>query len=283
MQTAGPVLIACCLLAAPASGRVAQPAAPPIMLASVYQGEVDLSDYWVSEKYDGVRAYWNGQQLITRAGHQIHAPKWFTDGWPDMPLDGELWLGRGRFEALASIVRDRRPDEHAWRDVRFMAFDLPAHSGSFTQRLSELDGLLARHGNAWIQPVTQLRLCDRAALEAKLQDVLAIGGEGLMLHRGPALYRATRSDDLLKLKPLADAEARVIAHLPGQGKYIDMMGALLVERPDGLQFRLGSGFSDEERRRPPVLGSWVTYSYSGLTERGVPRFARFVRVREAGL
>lgn len=101
-----------------------------------------------------------------------------------------------------------------------------------------------------------------------------------MLHRGDAPYAARRSDDLLKLKPYEDAEARVLAHLPGRGKYAGLLGALLVERPDGLQFRLGGGFPDARRRKPPPVGSWVTCRYNGLTEDGVPRFARFLRVRD---
>ena len=101
-----------------------------------------------------------------------------------------------------------------------------------------------------------------------------------MLHRADSRYRAERTDDLLKLKPHQDAEARVIAHLPGNGKYENMLGALQVQRPDGLQFRVGTGFTDEQRRHPPPVGTWITYTYHGLTAKGMPRFARFLRVHE---
>jgi len=283
---------------------------PPLMLANVCDCDtLDPSDYWISEKYDGIRAYWNGRDLLTRSGHRIRAPAWFTHGWPHEPLDGELWIGRGRFEALSSIVRDAIPDDAAWRQVRFMAFDLPAHSGPFTQRLNRLQKLLSseattslRQGSAlrqdnaassphdatpqherppaWLRLAPQFRLADHDALAAKLQGVVAAGGEGLMLRRADAPYRFDRSDDLLKLKPHQDAEARVTAHLPGNGKYEGMLGALEVQRPDGLRFRVGTGFTDEQRRHPPPLGAWITYSYYGLTARGVPRFARFLRIRK---
>jgi DNA ligase-1 len=253
------------------------------MLAKVYdaeeRGEADLSAYWVSEKYDGIRAYWDGHELLTREGNVIHAPMWFVAGWPPDALDGELWIGRGRFEEVASTVRDLKPDDAAWRRVRYMVFDLPAHPGPFTKRLAALKTLLANLSVPWLEFVPQVKVADRAALQRKLQDVVAAGGEGLMLHLGNSLYRGGRSDDLLKFKPLADAEARVIAYLPGKGKYRGLLGALVVQRPDGLRFRLGSGFTDDQRRHPPPIGSWVTYSYQGLTEKGVPRFARFVRVR----
>jgi DNA ligase-1 len=259
---------------------IATAAPPPLLLANDYeQAEVDLSRYWMSEKYDGVRAYWDGGRLLTRAGNTLHAPEWFTRGWPDTPLDGELWAGRGRFEQVTATVRDIDPDDTAWRHIKFMVFDLPAHGGTFTERLTALRPLLASLRIDWMRMVTQLRVADEAALQRQLETIAAAGGEGLMLHREDSLYRAERSDDLLKLKPYQDADARVVAHLPGQGKYVGMLGALMVRAADGTQFRIGTGFTDEQRRQPPPVGSWVTYSYHNLTARGIPRFARFLRVR----
>ncbi|MBU6466279.1 MAG: DNA ligase, partial [Burkholderiales bacterium] len=100
------------------------------------------------------------------------------------------------------------------------------------------------------------------------------------LHRGDSLYREGRSDDLIKVKTHDDAEARVIAHLPGKGKHAGKMGALLLEMPGGQRFKLGTGFSDADRAAPPPVGSWVTYRFLGTHDSGLPRFASFVRVRE---
>ncbi len=252
--------------------------APPLLLANMFREDVDLPRYWVSEKYDGIRAYWNGSELVTRNGNPVPAPGWFTANLPDLPLDGELWTGRGRFEALARTVRDVIPDDDGWRSVRFMVFDLPAHPGTFDQRLVAL-GKLQLVAPAEVVP--QFRVADRDSLARKLREIVDAGGEGLMLHRGDSYYVAGRSDDLLKLKPTLDAEARVVGHLPGKGKYEGMMGALRVERPDGLRFLLGTGFSDAQRRNPPAVGSWVTYSFTSLTAKGRPRFARFIRVAES--
>jgi len=264
-------------LCAPA---VVPAAPPPLLLANDYdEAAVDVSRYWVSEKYDGVRAYWDGKQLITRAGNIIHAPEWFTAGWPSEPLDGELWAGRGQFEQVTATVRDLDPDDSAWRHIRFMVFDLPAHGGTFSSRLASLRSLLAPLRIDWLREVSHSRVADDASLHLQLESVAAGGGEGLMLHKDDSLYRAERSDDLLKLKPHQDAEARVIAHLPGQGKYLGMLGALLVRSDAGLQFRIGTGFTDDQRRDPPPIGSHITYSYHNLTARGIPRFARFLRVR----
>ncbi|MDR3454612.1 MAG: DNA ligase [Rhodoferax sp.] len=257
----------------------------PLMLANVYHPGVPLADYWVSEKYDGVRGYWDGKQLLTRNGERVNAPAWFTAGWPATPLDGELWAGRGQFTKAVGAVRQQTPNDAAWRGMRFMVFDLPAQGGPFTDRIPVLNRLLATMAVPWVQPVAQSRVANHEALQIMLARTVRLGGEGLMLHRGASLYRAQRNDDLLKVKTFDDAEARVIAHIPGKGKYAGLLGALLVQMPDaagqpGLRFKLGTGFSDEQRQNPPALGSWVTYRFRGLNDSGIPRFASFMRVRE---
>ena len=259
--------------------RAADASAPSLMLAKTYRGDVHLADYWVSEKYDGVRGYWDGEQLLTRNGRRIAAPAWFAAGWPKQPLDGELWAGRGRFDAAQSAVGRDRPDDAAWRGLSYRVFDLPAHPGTFDERIPALERLLAALGLAWVQPVGQRKLADRVALQALLKQTVNGGGEGLMLHRGGSLYRGERNDDLLKLKPYDDAEATVVGYLPGKGKYAGALGALVVQTAGGLKFNLGSGFSDAERRSPPPVGSQVTYRYAGLTANGVPRFASYLRLR----
>lgn len=127
----------------------------PVMLANSYHPGVDLSAYWVSEKYDGVRGYWDGKQLWTRGGEPVHPPAWFVAGWPAVPMDGELWAGRGRFSEAVSTVRTRQPDDAAWRTLRFMVFDLPAHGGTFDQRLPALRAMVAALNLPWVQAVPQ--------------------------------------------------------------------------------------------------------------------------------
>ncbi|MDP3520645.1 MAG: DNA ligase [Hydrogenophaga sp.] len=256
-----------------------QAAAPALMLAGAYHPGLDLADYWISEKYDGVRAYWDGQRLLSRGGEVLQAPDWYTAGWPDQPMDGELWAGRGRFEEVTSTVRRQVPDEGAWRRIRFMVFDLPRHPGRFDERLTAYQDLLRHLNRPWVVAVPQDKLRSHAELHARLKAMVKAGGEGLMLHRGDAPYRALRSDDLIKLKTHEDAEAQVIGFEPGKGKYVGMVGALLVQTPQGQRFKLGSGLSDALRRHPPPLGTWVTYRYRGLNDSGVPRFATFLRVR----
>jgi DNA ligase 1 len=262
-----------------ARGALGAASAPPLMLARRYRGGVDLAAYTVSEKYDGVRGYWDGRRLWTRGGEPVAAPRWFIDSLPTQPLDGELWAGRGRFEQAVSTVRRQTPEDEAWRALRFMVFDLPARGGSFADRSAALQQLLAASGKPWLQAVPQRSVADAVALQQLLEQTVRDGGEGLMLHRRDAPYRTGRSDGLLKLKPQDDADARVLAHVPGRGKHQGMMGALQVETPEGLRFKIGTGFDDATRREPPAVGSWISFTYRGETEAGVPRFASFLRMR----
>jgi DNA ligase-1 len=254
---------------------------PQLQLANVYHDDIKLDNYWVSEKYDGVRAFWNGHQLLSRQGNIIQAPAWFIQPLPDAQLDGELWIARGMFDQVSGIVRRHSPTENDWQRVRYMLFDLPASSLTFDGRLRQLKSIVMRVDRPHVQLVKQEKLKTQELLMQKLDAVVAAGGEGLMLHRGSSSYKASRSDDLLKLKKYADAEAIVMSHISGKGKYVGLMGSILVETEDGNRFKIGTGFSDEERKKPPPIGSVITYKFFGLTSKGTPRFASFLRVRNA--
>jgi len=252
----------------------------PLLLAGKAPQGIDPRGWLVSEKYDGVRAVWDGRVLRFRSGTAIAAPPWFTGRLPAQPLDGELWLGRGRFEALSGIVRRQQPDDAAWQGLRYMVFELPGAEGPFAARAQRLQRLVQQAGWPQLVAVEQSTQDSPAALQRRLDEVLRAGGEGLMLHRADAPYHTGRSAALLKLKPQQDAEAVVLGHLEGRGKHAGRLGALRVRSEDGVEFQLGTGFSDAQRDTPPPAGSWVTFSYRGLTAGGVPRFASFVRVRE---
>lgn len=270
------------LLAALLGAAVSAPAAEPprVMLPVAYHADLEVADYYVSEKLDGVRARWDGRRLLTRGGMVVEAPYWFTSEWPNVPMDGELWAGRGRFEETSGTVRaGRSAGDAAWRRIRFMVFDLPRDPAPFGQRVRHMRALVPAVGIPWLQAVEQFRVPDIATLDDRLDAVVAAGGEGLVLHHVDALYHAGRSTSLLKYKLYQDAEARVVAHTVGRGKYAGMLGALVVERPDGLRFRIGTGFSDAQRADPPPVGSTITYRYNGTSSSGIPRFARFLHVR----
>jgi DNA ligase-1 len=246
-----------------------------VMLANVYRQHEDVSQFWVSEKLDGVRARWDGRQLISRGGKIFMPPEWFVRNFPKRPLDGELWMGRGHYEDVVSVVRQQKPHD-GWKAVKLMVFDLPAQGGTFTERVEAMRQLAK---TPYLDVIEQFRMDSNKTLMQKLDDIARQGGEGLMLHRQTALYHSGRSDDLLKLKPFDDAEAIVISNKPGKGKNTGLMGAIKVRMDNGKEFYIGSGFTQQQRKNPPLMGSLVTYRYQGFTQAGIPRFAVFVRQR----
>lgn len=271
--------LACAVAADPAAVPAPSASAPALMHARLWQADHDPSGYWVSEKLDGVRAFWDGRALRFRSGLPIAAPDWFTAALPKTALDGELWLGRGRFDELSGIVRRQVPVDADWRSVRYMVFDLPGASGSYSERTQHLSALVADARQPWLQAVAQQRVPSSAALQALLAQTAKAGGEGLVLHRANALWSPGRSDALRKFKLQPDEDARVVAHLPGKGRHRGHLGALLLALPDGQRFALGTGFTDAQRADPPPVGSTVTYRYRDRTPRGLPKFASFLRVR----
>ena len=252
---------------------------PDLLLAKVYTRQTDLSQYWASEKYDGVRAYWDGERFISRQGNVFMAPDWFTEGFPKVALDGELWIARNTFEQLISTVSKDQPVDAEWQAVKYMVFEFPEAVGTFSERLASLKQRIATTDKPHLEFVPQYRIASHEALMDKLTDAVKAGAEGLMLHHEQASYRTGRRDDLLKVKRHEDAEARVVSYVPGKGKYRGMMGSLLLEMPDGTRFKIGSGFSDVERQNPPPIGALVTYKHFGKTKYGKPKFASFLRVR----
>jgi DNA ligase-1 len=252
---------------------------PDIMLAEIYQQGLDVSQYWVSEKLDGVRARWDGKQLLSRGGHVLANPEWFTNDFPRIPLDGELWIGRARFEETASIVRKKQPHE-GWRALRFMVFDLPEHGGTFDERVLAMKRMATQTLSPYLDIIEQQAFASEKALRQQLKTAIAQGGEGLMLHRKTARYTKGRSQDLLKLKPFVDAEATVIGYRPGKGKFVGQIGSLKVRTDQGIVFFIGTGLSDAQRRDPPPLQSRITFRYQGFTKNGIPRFPVFLRIRD---
>ncbi|MEZ4320365.1 MAG: DNA ligase [Myxococcota bacterium] len=256
------------------SVRAAKEGAPKVLLAHSWEDQ-DPTGWWMSEKLDGVRAWWDGTQFLSRLGNPFVAPDWFVASLPSHPLDGELFGGRGRFQDTVSIAR-RTDRSDQWRELAFVVFDVPEHGGPFEARLEHARSLeLGAFAH-----VLEHRICEgRDHLVEELRQVEALRGEGLMLRRPGSRYVAGRSDSLLKVKTFHDAEATVVGHLGGTGKHRGRLGALEVALPDGTRFKVGTGFSDAEREDPPPVGTIITFRYQELTRAGVPRFPTYLRVR----
>lgn len=263
----------------PTSSRApAEKQEPHLLLAEVWNQSIDPTGWWMSEKYDGVRGYWDGRRLWSRKGNLFHAPDYFLAELPrDIALDGELWLGYGKFEETTSIVRSEVPDDR-WKRIHFMVFDAPKAEGAFEKRMQFLRATVPAD-NRFIRIVTQERCPGTTQLLAARDRVVRQGGEGLMLRQPESLYEPRRSPTLLKVKPYDDAEATVTGYQPGQGKFAGQLGALRVRTSDGREFSIGSGLSEAERASPPPVGTVITYRFRGLTAKGMPRFPSYFRVR----
>ena len=253
----------------------------PAQLASVFNDSHQVEHYLVSEKYDGVRAIWDGQQLKTRRGNSIYAPTWFTEKLPNTYLDGELWVDYGQFEFVSGLARQLNGNDEDWRKVKYMIFDMPQLPESFAERYKSYLQLVTVIKQPHIQAVKQQSFASRDQLDDYFDEVVVRGGEGVMLHLATATHLAGRSPQLLKYKPYTDAEAVVIGYSEGKGKYQGKTGALLVRNlDDDVEFKVGSGLTDALRAKPPKIGTVITYRYQDKTKYNKPRFARFLRVRE---
>lgn len=252
-------------------------AKPKLLLAHKWDGVTDVTGWWMSEKLDGVRAFWTGETFLSRLGNEFMAPTWFTDELGSEPLDGELWVDRGEFQRTVSIVRRQDRSDH-WQEVRFVVFDAP---GQGKHRFEDRVDFVQEHveGMEWTSALAHIPCKGEKHLRDELARIEGLGGEGLMLRQPESKYVAGRSTSLLKVKTFHDAEGVVVGHVPGKGKHKGRCGALILERPDGTRFNVGTGMSDKERENPPDVGAVVTYRYQELTKAGVPRFPSFIVVR----
>lgn len=272
------VLILLCLLQGVAHAADDK---PNVLLANVYQQQVDVAEYWVSEKLDGVRAYWDGEKLLSRNGNVFAAPAWFSEKFPPHPLDGELWSKRGDFAAILSTVSKQTADDAQWQKLAFYVFELPHAAGDFTQRLQQIERIVNQANSPYLRKVEQFSVANHTELLAMLKHYAQHGAEGLMLHKKTALYHGGRSDDLLKLKPYEDNEARLIAYKYGKGKYAQQIRGYIVQTQEGKIFTIASGLTEQLRQVPLPVDTIITYQFNGLSKKGIPRFARYLRVYQA--
>jgi DNA ligase-1 len=253
-----------------------------VLLAKKWNPKNDPTGWWMSEKLDGVRAYWNGTAFVSRLGNVFAAPAWYRAAMPRTTLDGELWCGRGAFQDTVSIVRSHA--DKGWSKVVYRVFDAPDMTAPFEERMNALRVTMphAAHDDAGpnVSLVSQTE-CDGVEYLCEMMAfILKQGGEGVMLRQPGSLYHFGRHASLLKVKQFADAEGTVLAHEPGKGKHVGRLGALVMRADNGATFNCGTGFTDAEREAPPPVGARVTYSYQELTRDGVPRFPAFIATRD---
>jgi len=247
---------------------------PKLLLLKVYKDQ-NITGWVMSEKLDGIRAYWNGKNLLTRNGNIIHAPKWFTKNYPPFEIDGELWSKRADFENISSIVRDKKPSKQ-WKEIKHYIFEVPHAKGGLFKRLSSVE----KYQNNVIKIVPQIAIKDKKHLKQFLIEIESKRGEGIVVRDQKALYIDKRTNKALKVKTFLDKECRIIAHNGGRGKFKGILGSVTCVMDNNITFKIGSGFNMNERKNPPKIGTSITFKYQEFTKYGKPRFPVFLRVRE---
>lgn len=253
-----------------------------IMLPEVYEEDIDINSWLMSEKLDGIRGYWDGEKLLSKKGNHLNPPAAFIRNFPDFAVEGEIWGGRNSYEKTASIVlRDEAHD--GWLNLKFAIFDVPETGGGFEARLNMAREWFAQNPSNYAFVIDHKPVKSRDHLKEELERIEQLGGEGLILRKPGSLYSSGRSGDVLKVKSYYDMEAVVIEHIEGEGRNMGRLGSMLVELPDKRRFKIGTGFSDEERNNPPPIGSIITFKYYGFYKSGIPKFPSFLRIRKNGL
>ncbi len=247
---------------------------PNLLLLETYDDQ-NITGWVMSEKLDGIRAYWDGKNLISRGGKIIHAPNWFIKGYPPFEIDGELWSKQKDFENISSIVRDKVPSEQ-WHDITHYIFEVPNAKGNLFQRLKKVKP----YENSHLKLLDQITLKDKKHLQLFLKEIEADGGEGVVVRDPNVPYIAKRTSKALKVKTFHDAECQIVGHNKGKGKYRNLLGSFTCKMKDSITFKIGSGLSDALRHNPPKVGTTITFKYQEFTKYGKPRFPVYLRVRK---
>jgi DNA ligase-1 len=251
---------------------------PDLFLLKTYDDKKSVVGWVMSEKFDGIRGFWNGKQLLTRGGQQIITPDWFIENYPPFSIDGELWTKRGDFEEISSIVRRNNPDNR-WHAITHQIFEVPNQKGGLLDRLKVLQDYLKTQPNTPIKIIKQYPVTHQNQVKQFLRDIVHKGGEGVVVRNPATVYQTGRLSSALKVKKYLDTECVVVAILPGKGKYTNKMGSLLCSVKDGEMVKLGTGFTDNQRKNPPAIGTSVTFKYYGLTKKGKFKYPVFLHIR----
>lgn len=250
---------------------------PELFLLKNYKDDINVTNWYMSEKLDGVRAYWNGKKLISRSGKVFNVPKFFIKDFPPFKLDGELWTKRGDFSNIVSIVNKKKP-HHGWKVLTYNIFEVPSAKGTLTQRLQTIKNYLKTNPNKYIRAIKQIKVKSNNHLKEFQIVIENKGGEGLVVRNSSLAYYTGRDKNSLKVKSFIDDECTIVGYSKGKGKYDGQIGSLSCRMKNNQVIKIGSGLSDNQRQFPPKIDDIITFKYYGLTAKGNPRFPIFMRV-----
>lgn len=242
---------------------------------AIYKNQ-NIAGWYMSEKLDGIRAYWNTKELLTKNGKKIYTPRGFTDNFPAFELDGELWTKRDNFENIQSIVLDKVPSKN-WEQITYNIFEAPNSKGNFQQRLKKVNDWFAKNKNQSVKIINQIICKDKNHLNSFLEEIVILKGEGVIIKNQNLSYINKRSKNSLKVKKFYDMEG-VVTRITYNN---EVMKSLVLKLENGTTFNLGGGFTQQQRKHHPNVGDMITFKYYNFTKYGKPKFASFLRVRKA--
>lgn len=251
----------------------------PCMLADVYKHNVDPTGWWASEKYDGIRGFWFNDNMYTRNGNKLVIPDSFRNLLPKgQPLDGELWVDRGKFTEASTTAQSGVTGD-AWSQIKYQVFDIPDATSTIPveQRIAKVQEIVAKINSPQILAVTHTKCIDRKHLRQMIDDVVKIGGEGLVLRQPGSVYEDKRTKTMLKYKLVDEMEGEVVELI--QGIREGLTGSLKLKLPSGVEFALGGTLPILVSKNPPKVGDKITFNFRGMTHLGTPKFATFKCVR----
>ena len=229
-------------------------------------------------------------------------------------LDGELWAGRENFQ-LMGTVRKKEPVDEEWLNISYNVYDITNDGKTFLDRQKDLINIVKIAKVSWNKKRKELpypfdkyespliyteqkKVTSIKRMEDYYKTIIGAGGEGIMLKHPLSLYKGGRSSDMLKYKPSFDREAVIVDYKPGKGKYKGtpgnpMLGGFVckplinhdtymtIDQDPDHEFTL-SGMDDDVRmnyKETHPVGTIITYECSGFTDKGIPRFGRYLRIR----
>lgn len=257
-----------------------------VMLAQTYTHQFDPTGWWMSEKYEGIRAYWTGYELLTRERNRINAPNWFLSFLPaGEALDGELLLGRGKFEETLSVVSKSHGRDPRWESISYMVFDAPEQPGGCEARWAAVEAIVKAACKADkrcpLRVAPQTRCVSKTHLEKVFEAVVADDGEGVMLRKAGSPYQQTRSKYLFKYKAWEEEEAKVTGYERGKTSGVELGAYVAKLLKTGIEFKVDArhlGGRTKASKLP--VGTVITVRFQRYTGSGKPYSPRIIAVRD---
>lgn len=260
---------------------------------------INFNNFVMSEKLDGVRAIFDRKTIKTRSGRKICPPQFWLkefENLNEIKLDGELWIARGKFGEISSAVAkfsgdkcDNNNKSDIWQEISYNIFDSDICENKSIKNCEKI--LKEKFKNfKYIKIIEQKEAKNKENIDKFFNEIIKKGGEGIILREN--LPKDFNNRIAYKYKPFYDAECIVKEHIKGKGKNSGKLGSILCEmnikdlpqfrdsiESQIINFKIGTGFNETQRKNPPKIGEKIQFRYNELTKNNIPRFAVFIRIR----